>query len=179
MAQWPYDAEVGIYELTVNADKLGSIIVDTGSNPASKQAVLVKIGCSGDNEAYLDSGPSTSRLSSSSSLKKTSHLGDKDESHNFSLAQLGIHGNYFNSSLLQKIKFRDSLTLRIGAVITAAVILTVAVFSVHERRNTDVNESHVLLAKDSEVQKRSQARSNFAHKGPKTASFLKEYGAVI
>jgi hypothetical protein len=44
-AEWPNDAESGLYKLTVNADKLGPKVEDYALNHANKKEVYVEIGC--------------------------------------------------------------------------------------------------------------------------------------
>ena len=47
-AEWPNDAESGLYKLTVNADKLGPKVEDYALNHANKKEVYVEIGCDGN-----------------------------------------------------------------------------------------------------------------------------------
>ena len=45
MISFPYDAEHGTYEITVNADKPGSKIIDAGNNPVTKETFSTTYGC--------------------------------------------------------------------------------------------------------------------------------------
>ena len=45
MISFPFDAVQGTYEITANADKLGSKVVDFGNNPAAKETFSMTFGC--------------------------------------------------------------------------------------------------------------------------------------
>jgi hypothetical protein len=68
MAKWPYNAEAGVYKLTVNADKLGSMVTDFASNPAFKEEIGgIKVGCESGADSAALLGNTSSRKESSTS----------------------------------------------------------------------------------------------------------------
>jgi len=63
MISFPFDAVQGTYEITVNADKLGSKVVDAGDNPAAKETFLTTFGC-GDKLSGIGASDATTTSTS-------------------------------------------------------------------------------------------------------------------
>jgi|TARA_B110000483_G_scaffold243296_1_gene332343 hypothetical protein len=79
MAKWPYNAEAGVYKLTVNADKLGSMVTDFASNPAFKEEIGgIKVGC--------ESGADSAALLGNTSSRKESSTTETSGIHTFEVS---------------------------------------------------------------------------------------------
>ena len=74
MAKWPYNAEPGVYKLTVNADKLGSMVSDFALNPAFKEEIGgIRMGCESGADSAGALGGTKSRNKLSASASSRSH----------------------------------------------------------------------------------------------------------
>ena len=74
MAKWPYNAEAGVYKLTVNADKLGSMVSDFASNPAFKEEIGgIRMGCESGADSAGALGGTKSRNELPASASSRSH----------------------------------------------------------------------------------------------------------
>ena len=153
MISFPYDAEHGTYEITVNADKLGSKIIDAGNNPVAKETFSTTYGCGETIEGTQASkAPTTSARS---------ELGSPRTVSSSSGVQAGKENPYF-------AKGGDSSTVFYLKVygLAATVIALYALFSSNERRSLfygspfslfrNKDESSYLVSK-SEVLERKRA----------------------
>ncbi|CAL6391806.1 unnamed protein product [Bathycoccus prasinos] len=67
MISFPSDATEGTYEITVNADMLGSKLVDAGDNAAAKETFTTTIGCATTTSAQAALGSSSSPTTAATS----------------------------------------------------------------------------------------------------------------
>ena len=67
MISFPSDATEGTYEITVNADMLGSKLVDAGDNAAAKETFTTTIGCATTTSAQTALGSSSSPTTAATS----------------------------------------------------------------------------------------------------------------
>lgn len=157
MISFPYDAEHGTYEITVNADKLGSKIIDAGNNPVAKETFSTTYGCGETIEGTQASkAPTTSARS---------ELGSPRTVSSSSGVQAGKENPYF-------AKGGDSSTVFYLKVygLAATVIALYALFSSNERRSLfygspfslfrNKDESSYLVSK-SEVLERENVQQRY------------------
>ena len=157
MISFPSDATEGTYEITVNADMLGSKLVDAGDNAAAKETFTTTYGCGETIEGTQASkAPTTSARS---------ELGSPRTVSSSSGVQAGKENPYF-------AKGGDSSTVFYLKVygLAATVIALYALFSSNERRSLfygspfslfrNKDESSYLVSK-SEVLERENVQQRY------------------
>ena len=99
MISFPFDAVQGTYEITVNADKLGSKVVDFGNNPAAKETFSMTFGCKDKTGGTGASDATTT--STQAALGSTSFTGANSSSSSsspssfFFWKNMNSHGNAY------------------------------------------------------------------------------------
>jgi len=179
MAKWPYNAEAGVYKLTVNADKLGSMVTDFASNPAFKEEIGgIKVGCESGADSAALLGNTSSRKESStsetsgihtfevSSAKRAVALTTKKKSNkapgttakaeiSLGAARLSPAANFFSFTLPSTVG---------GKIFIATTILSMAFALAHKRKTSSTlapfaeTENEKLLFLDSNESKSKTER---------------------